>query len=128
MYQLGWFSTSRGKTSKALLQAVMSSIKLGEIDAEIAFVFCNREAGEGENSDRFFELVESCNIPLVRLSSKRFKAGHSARFPGTQDNLPAWRREYDRAVMKRCVRREDGHESFRGQLCVQVLSGLDDVP
>ena len=111
MYQLGWFATSRGKTSAKLLDAVQSRINRGEINAEIAFVFCNREAGEGENSDRFFELVESCNIPLVRLSSKRFKAGHSARFPGTQDNLPAWRREYDRAVMKLL-------EGFNPELCV----------
>ncbi len=99
MYQLGWFATSRGKTSKKLLEAVWDSINRGEIEAEIAFVFSNREVGEGENSDRFFELVRSYHIPLVCLSSKRFKAEQGARFSGEQDNLPLWRREYDRAAM-----------------------------
>jgi phosphoribosylglycinamide formyltransferase-1 len=78
LYQLGWFATSRGKTSKKLLEAVWDSIHRGEIEAEIAFVFSNREAGEGENSDRFFELVRSYHIPLVCLSSKRFKAEQRA--------------------------------------------------
>ena len=111
MYQLGWFATSRGKTSKKLLEAVWDSINRGEIEAEIAFVFSNREVGEGENSDRFFELVRSYDIPLVCLSSKRFKAEQGARFSGEQDNLPLWRREYDRAVMNLLA-------GFHPDLCV----------
>ena len=111
MYQLGWFATSRGKTSKKLLEAVWDSIHRGEIKAEIAFVFSNREAGEGENSDRFFELVRSYHIPLVCLSSKRFKAEQGARFSSEQDNLPLWRREYDRTAM-------DLLAGFHPDLCV----------
>jgi len=111
LYQLGWFATSRGKTSKKLLEAVWDSIHRGEIKAEIAFVFSNREAGEGENSDRFFELVRSYHIPLVCLSSKRFKAEQGARFSGEQDNLPLWRREYDRTAM-------DLLAGFHPDLCV----------
>jgi folate-dependent phosphoribosylglycinamide formyltransferase PurN len=113
LYQLGWFATSRGKTSKKLLEAVWDSISRGEIEAEIAFVFSNREVGEGENSDRFFELVRSYDIPLVCLSSKRFKAEQGTRFSGEQDNLPLWRREYDRAVMNLLA-------GFHPDLCVLV--------
>jgi len=58
MYQLGWFSTGRDKAARDLLQAVQSSIKSGEIEAEIAFVFCNREPGESQESDLFLKLVE----------------------------------------------------------------------
>jgi phosphoribosylglycinamide formyltransferase-1 len=111
LYQLGWFATSRGKTSKKLLEAVWDSINRGETEAEIAFVFSNREVGEGENSDRFFELVRSYNIPLVCLSSKGFKAEQGARFSGKQDSLPLWRREYDRAVMNLLA-------GFHPDLCV----------
>ncbi len=111
MYQLGWFATSRGKTSKKLLQAVKDSINHGEIEAEIAFVFSNREVGEGENSDHFFKLVRNFNIPLVCLSSKRFKAEQGARFRGERDNLPLWRREYDRTVMNLLA-------GFNPDLCV----------
>ena len=111
MYKLGWFATSRGKTSKKLLEAVWNSIRRGEIKAEIAFVFSNREAGEGENSDRFFELARSYHIPLICLSSKRFKAEQGSRFLGEQDNLPRWRQEYDRAAMKLL-------DGFHPDLCV----------
>jgi phosphoribosylglycinamide formyltransferase-1 len=111
LYQLGWFATSLVKTSKKLLEAVWDSIHRGEIKAEIAFVFSNREVGEGENSDRFFELVMSYHIPLVCLSSKRFKAEQGAQFSGEQDNLPLWRREYDRAAMNLLA-------GFHPDLCV----------
>ena len=111
LYQLGWFATSRGKTSKKLFEAVWDSINRGEIKAEITFVFSNREVGEGENSDRFFELVRSYNVPLICLSSKRFKAEQGSRFTGEQDGLPLWRREYDRAVMNLLT-------GFHSALCV----------
>ena len=70
MYQLGWFSTGRDKAARDLLQVVNSSIKQGEIEAEIAFVFSNREPGESEESDLFFKLVEDYHIPLICLSRR----------------------------------------------------------
>jgi len=111
MYKLGWFATSRGQTSRKLLEAVLSSIRHGDTPAEIEFVFSNREPGEGENSDRFFEMVSAANIPLVSFSSRRFKAEEGAKYPGTADGLPAWRREYDRAAMQRLA-------GFTPDLCV----------
>ncbi|GAH86362.1 unnamed protein product, partial [marine sediment metagenome] len=42
-YKLGWFSTGRDKAARDLLTVAQRSIALGEIEAEIAFVFCNRE-------------------------------------------------------------------------------------
>ncbi|GAH51765.1 unnamed protein product, partial [marine sediment metagenome] len=54
MYKLGWFSTGRDKAARDLLQAVDSSIKRGEIKAEIAFAFSNREPSEARESDLFF--------------------------------------------------------------------------
>jgi len=109
LYQLGWFSTSRGKTSKALLQAAVSSINRGEIDAKIAFVFSNREPGESENSDLFFEVVKSYNIPLICFSYQKFKAEKGT--PITGETLPLWRLEYDREVMSRL-------QNFHPDLCV----------
>ncbi len=57
-YQLGWFSTGRDKAARDLLQAANSSIRLDKIRAKIAFVFCNREPGESQESDLFLKLVE----------------------------------------------------------------------
>ncbi len=53
MYQLGWFSTGRGDGSKGLLKAVQDGISLGELNANIEFVFCSRERGETEATDRY---------------------------------------------------------------------------
>ncbi len=93
-YRLGWFSTGRDKAARDLLTVAQRSIALGEIKAEIAFVFCNRQRGEAKESDLFLKLVESYGLPLVSFSSKDFET--------TQPRLsPEWRLAYDREVMKR---------------------------
>ncbi len=101
MYQLGWFSTGRDKAARDLLQVVSSSIKQGEIEAEIAFVFSNRELGESEESDLFFKLVEDYHIPLICFSYQKFKASKGAPIAGQARTLPPWRLDYDREVMNR---------------------------
>jgi phosphoribosylglycinamide formyltransferase-1 len=100
MYKLGWFSTGRDKAARDLLTVVQRSIALGEIKAEIAFVFCNREAGEAEESDLFLKLVESYGLPLVCFPYRKFKADKGEG-----------RLEYDREVMKRL-------QGFHPDLCV----------
>lgn len=71
--RLGWWSTGRGEGSRGLLRAVHGSIASGELNATIEYVFSNREPGEAEGSDEFFRLVESIGVPLVWLSSQRFR-------------------------------------------------------
>jgi phosphoribosylglycinamide formyltransferase-1 len=100
MYQLGWFSTGRDKAARDLLTVVQRSIALGEIEAEIAFVFCNREPGEARESDLFLKLVKSYGLPLICFSYRKFKADKGAG-----------RLEYDREVMKRL-------QGFHPDLCV----------
>ena len=111
MYQLGWFSTGRDKAAKDLLQAVQSSIKLGEIEAEIAFVFSNREPGESEESDLFFELVKKYHIPLITFSYPQFKVEQGTPVMEQAGGLPLWRLDYDREVMNRL-------QDFHPDLCV----------
>ena len=100
-YQLGWFSTGRDKAARDLLTVAQRSIALGEIEAEIAFVFCNREPGESQDSDLFLKLVESYGTPVICFSSRRFKVDKGAQ----------WRLDYDREVMKRL-------QGFDADLCV----------
>ena len=101
MYKLGWFSTGRDKAARDLLTAVHSSIQQGEIEAEIAFVFCSRDPGEAEESDLFIKLVEDYRIPLVCFSYQKFKAGESTPVTDQTISLPSWRLAYDREVMNR---------------------------
>ena len=111
MYQLGWFSTGRDKAAGDLLEAVQSRITLGEIDAEVAFVFCNREPGESEESDAFLKQVDDYHIPLACFSYQKFKARKDVSIASQGGTLPQWRLEYDREVMKRL-------QGFSPDLCV----------
>ena len=72
MLKLGWFSTGRGEGSRNLLGTALEHIRSGYINAEIQYVFSNREPGEYKGSDQFHALVKSSNIPLITLSSRRF--------------------------------------------------------
>ena len=93
MLRIGWFSTGRGEGSQGLLRFVADSIGDGRLDARIEFVFSNRERGEADGSDAFFELVESYGFPLVTLSSARYRREHGG------GGMSQHREGFDRAVM-----------------------------
>jgi folate-dependent phosphoribosylglycinamide formyltransferase PurN len=99
--RVGWFSTGRGEGSRRLLTAAVEAIRRGELDAEIAFAFCNRERGEYEATDRFLDLAASFGIPTLTLSSRRFRKQRGGARSRPGEPLPAWRVEYDRAVAER---------------------------
>jgi phosphoribosylglycinamide formyltransferase 1 len=98
--RIGWFSTGAGPGSQRqrLLSAAVDEIRDGSLDAEIAFVFTNRERGESDGSDQFLDAVESYDIPLITLSSREFRRARSGALSQPGKPLPAWRLEYDRAV------------------------------
>ena len=97
--RIGWFSTGRGEGSRRLLTAAVDAMRSGHLDAEIAFVFCNRERGEHEATDGFLDLVESYAIPALTLSSRRFRKERGGALSEPGQPLPPWRTEYDRAVL-----------------------------
>jgi folate-dependent phosphoribosylglycinamide formyltransferase PurN len=90
MYHIGWFSTARGQGSRDLLRTACQIIARGELGAEIDFVFSNREKGESRETDLFFELASSYRIPLICLSSRRFKEKFDE----------GWRPEFEREAMR----------------------------
>lgn len=102
MLKLGWFSSGRGPGSRNLLSAVMDEIGSGDLDARLAFVFCNWDNSEEPNPKReerkkFFDLVNAYGIPLITLSWKTFQ-------PELKDSDEAeWRKEYGRE-MRRLLR------------------------
>jgi phosphoribosylglycinamide formyltransferase-1 len=99
MLHVGWFSTGRDEAACQLLEAAWQAIEAGELKARIAVVFSNRERGENPASDRFFDLVEGYGIPLVCLSSKRFRQERGGPAARAGEPLPAWRTDYDRVVI-----------------------------
>jgi len=108
LLNIGWFSTGRDEAARQLLQAVQDKSHSGDINGKIGFVFSNREPGEAKESDLFFELVRSYNIPLVCLSHKKFKTAKEEEDLGIKKE---WRIKYDREVNKRI-------EPFAPDLCV----------
>ncbi len=103
MLEVGWFSTGRGEGSLGLFEHVYGRMRSGEIDGRIQFVFSNREPGEGEGSDRFFERVKSCGLPLVTISSMKFRREVGGRFADHRE-------EYDHRVM-------DALQGFAPDVC-----------
>jgi len=101
MYQFGWFSTGRDEAARDLLTAVYDSIRQGEIEGEIAFVFCNREPGESQESDSFIQLVKDYRIPLVCFSYQKYRRLQGERNPEPSGPMPQWRLDYDREIMSR---------------------------
>ncbi len=99
MLRIGWFSTARtlGGSSAKLLAAALKAMDEG-MDARIAFVFSNRDPGDFESTDRFFELVRGAGLPLVTLSDTKFRRRRRGPIARKGEPLPAWRREYDTAV------------------------------
>jgi phosphoribosylglycinamide formyltransferase-1 len=71
--RLGWFSTGRDRAARELLGETWEAMSKKEIEGEISFVFCNREKGEEEESDEFIEFARSLHLPLISLSSRRYK-------------------------------------------------------
>ncbi|GAF78591.1 unnamed protein product, partial [marine sediment metagenome] len=108
LLNIGWFSTGRDEAARQLLQAVQAKSHSGDINGKISFVFSNREPGEAKESDLFFELVRSYNIPLVCLSHKKFKTAKEEEDLGIKKE---WRIKYDREVNKKI-------EPFAPDLCV----------
>lgn len=104
MLTIGWFSTGRGEGSLGLLRFVQDRILRGEIEARIQFVFSNREQGEGEGSDRFFQQVRDYGLPLVSFSSRNFRKDTGGSFAER-------RLDYDREVM-------DQLREFNPDVCV----------
>jgi folate-dependent phosphoribosylglycinamide formyltransferase PurN len=97
---VGWFSTGRGEGSQRLLRAAVDAIGEGRLDAEIAFVFSNRDEGQFPATDEFFRQVRSYGLPLLTLSDARFRRDNGGEVARKGQALPAWRTAYDEAVVE----------------------------
>ncbi len=100
MLRIGWFTTARGPGSRQMFEAVQTAIERGDLDARFAFIFCNREPGEDPVTDGLFERVQALDVPLLTLSSVRFRRDHGGERSQPGAPLPAWRDAYDAEVAR----------------------------
>ncbi|MFA4043443.1 MAG: hypothetical protein HZRFUVUK_000208 [Candidatus Fervidibacterota bacterium] len=97
--RIGWFSTGRDEAAIELLTTALNSIRSGELNLEIAFVFCNRELHESPHSDAFIELVKREGLTLITFSSAKFEPQLRKKgLSGDEEALKRWRRMYDEHV------------------------------
>ena len=87
--RLGWFTAGRGPGSRSMFERALAAIDDGSLDAEIAFVFMHRERGESEGSDGFIDLAASRSIPVIALSSQRFRRVHDGDFANHREEYDA---------------------------------------
>jgi phosphoribosylglycinamide formyltransferase-1 len=100
VYKIGWFSTGRGQGSLNLLNAIVKAIKDGTVNADISYVFCSREPGDAEGSDRYIKQVKEYGLNLKCFSSKKFKPELRKKGKKNPDVLNQWRLDYDRGIVK----------------------------
>lgn len=96
--RIGWLTTGRGEGSRALYRATRDAITAGALSAELAVLFCNRDAGEAEATDALLDEVRGDGVPVVTRSSVAFRRARSGARSQPGAPLPAWRADYDRAV------------------------------
>ncbi len=76
------------------------AISRGELNLRLRFVFCSRERGESDETDRFLDQVEGYRVPLHTLSFARFRGEQGGRGTGlNREAFAGWRVDYDRAVI-----------------------------
>ena len=97
--RIGWLSTGRDQAACNLLADVVARAQQDDVPLDIAAVLCDREPGEAPESDRFLELVERLDLPLVTLSSAA--SWHAAQ--ALSVDRTTWRDEYHRGVMELLV-------------------------
>jgi len=100
MLRLGWFTTGRGPGSRRLLATVHDEIAAGRLDAQIAVIFCNREPGQDPQTDQLFEQNRGYGLPVVHLSTLRFRRERGERPAKVGEALPEWRHDFDQEVIR----------------------------
>jgi phosphoribosylglycinamide formyltransferase 1 len=92
--RIGWFSTGRDQAACNLLADIVERAREDGLPLDIATVFCDREPGESQESDRFLELAGKLGIPAVTRSSSLSWA--AAREAGVERAV--WRDRFHRDV------------------------------
>ncbi len=85
--KIGWFTSAGGEGSLGLFESTLDAINTGKINGSIDFVFINKDYGENKNSDKFMEIVKHNKIPLITLSSKKFKESNKKNWNELRSNF-----------------------------------------
>jgi phosphoribosylglycinamide formyltransferase-1 len=123
--RIGWLSTGRDDAARRLLEEVVRRAARDDLPLEVACVFCDREPGESEPSDRFLDTAQRLGLDVATISSarswRRWQERLGTRPAGTTTDaatLPAVDSEASREV---------GREQFHEELMWELKSRAVDV-
>ena len=126
--RLAWFATARGTSSHLLFKRACEAIKRGELDVEIACVFCNREFGQSPNTDAFLSDVRKTGIPLIAKSSGAWRKRVSGKTSDPTGNLAPWRRDYDEWIRRHIMQYEPDVALLAGYMLVVTDALCNALP
>ena len=95
MMKIGWFTTARGPGSLNLLTKMLDDVDSGDIDAQISFVFINREVKGNQFRAKVVKMAKDRNIPVVIFPSDSFRQDLKAK------DMDAWRDAYGEELRSR---------------------------
>lgn len=105
--KVGIFSTFIEPEALTLVRSIQKAINEGQVpNAEIAFIFSNREFGESPITDNILGTLSSEKIPLRMFSALRFapeirRQGKKKERQGDAKLIWKWRNNYGEEVLKR---------------------------
>ncbi len=95
MKKIGWFTTARGPGSMNLFKTMLDSMESGEIDAQISFIFINRDVKGNQYRSRMIEMAKERSIPVIIYASDTYRPDLKAT------DIDAWRDAYGHEVRER---------------------------
>ena len=95
MKMIGWFTTARGPGSFNLFSSMLASIKSGEIDAKLSFIFINREVKGNQYRQRMIDMAQAEGIPVIIFPSDSFRPDLKEK------DMAAWRDAYGEGLRER---------------------------
>ncbi len=111
--KIGWFSTGRDPAARNLLKTVHDYIAQENLPAEISWIFCHRETGDGpfneeyKQREMFFDLAAGFDIPVATLSHVKFmpdlrkkSLAESESAEKASPGLQEWRDKFGREVVQ----------------------------
>ncbi len=72
-FRFGWWTTGRDQAAVNLFNTVWQAMSDGTIEAEMAYLFCSRQKGEGPYSDEIMNLAADRKIPVESLSAVKYE-------------------------------------------------------
>ncbi|NLI73203.1 MAG: hypothetical protein GX369_00305 [Euryarchaeota archaeon] len=95
MKRIGWFTTARGPGSFGLFATMIQHLDSGSIEANLSFVFINRDIRNNEYRKKIIEMAKERDIPVIILPSDTFRQDLKS------NDISAWRNAYGEELRRR---------------------------